>query len=222
MFIAHGDEDRTVPLNQSTRLFGALMEGRVPAINVVAAGFSHGSVGTDISADATVWVASILLGEVDCPAFAQQPTDQHACGRSATFQALATGTPAPALQWRFNGAAVIDQPGKISGAATGTLHLHSVTMSDAGAYDCVATNTCGSIASTPATLALCSADFACPSGVDADDLFAFLDAWFNEYGQPSPAPHGVFTADVNTSGLVDADDLFVFLDAWFEQSGECP
>lgn len=222
MFIAHGDEDRTVPLNQSTKLFAALMSARVPAINVVAAGFSHGSVGSDISADAGDWMASILLGEITCPGFSVQPTNQSACGRKATFGVLATGTPAPTLRWRYNGIELVDQPGRVSGSATGTLSLQAVTTSDAGVYDCVATNACGEVASVGVILSACTADFVCPSEVDADDLFAFLDLWFAEMGQPAPTPPNAFGSDLNASGSVDADDLFAFLDAWFEEQGACP
>jgi hypothetical protein len=64
----------------------------------------------------------------------------------------------------------------------------------------------------------CSADFNGSGAVDADDLFAFLDAWFDQNGTTAPDQ----TADTNLSGEVDADDLFVFLDLWFAENGNCP
>jgi hypothetical protein len=63
----------------------------------------------------------------------------------------------------------------------------------------------------------CTADFDQSGHVDADDLFAFLDAWFAQNGQSGSA----HSADVDDSHLVDADDLFVFLDRWFSQDGTC-
>jgi hypothetical protein len=63
----------------------------------------------------------------------------------------------------------------------------------------------------------CTADFNQSEGVDADDLFAFLDAWFAQNGTS-----GVnLSADIDHSGNVDADDLFAFLDLWFAQNGSC-
>lgn len=57
----------------------------------------------------------------------------------------------------------------------------------------------------------CIADFNESGGVTADDIFAYLDAWFAQNGQ-SGAGH---TADVNNDLVVSADDIFFFLDAWF-------
>jgi hypothetical protein len=64
----------------------------------------------------------------------------------------------------------------------------------------------------------CLGDFDHSGFVDADDLFAFLDAWFAENGIPLP-----LSTDINGSGGVDADDLFAFLDIWFASNGTpCP
>jgi hypothetical protein len=70
-----------------------------------------------------------------------------------------------------------------------------------------------------AIIAPCPADFNGSTYVDADDLFAFLDAWFAQNGSS-----GVdLTADINISGGVDADDLFAYLDLWFAGNGTaCP
>lgn len=63
----------------------------------------------------------------------------------------------------------------------------------------------------------CSADINGTGGVTADDIFAFLDAWFAQNGQTGPG----LTADFNDSNDVTADDIFAFLDAWFAQNGAC-
>lgn len=68
------------------------------------------------------------------------------------------------------------------------------------------------------TRVLCSADFNGSGGVDPDDLFAFLDAWFAQNGMSG----AVLSADINASMTVDPDDLFAFLDLWFAENGNCP
>ena len=64
---------------------------------------------------------------------------------------------------------------------------------------------------------LCSADFNQSGDVTADDIFAFLDAWFAQNGLVGPGN----SADFNGSNDVTADDIFAFLDAWFAQNGAC-
>lgn len=55
------------------------------------------------------------------------------------------------------------------------------------------------------SVADCAADFD-QSGTDTiDDLFKFLNAWFQ----------GEIDADINESGTITIDDLFRFLNAWF-------
>jgi hypothetical protein len=56
-----------------------------------------------------------------------------------------------------------------------------------------------------------TSDFTRSGATDADDLFAFLDAWFAQNGQSGVG----LSADFTSEGTVDADDLFAFLDAWF-------
>ncbi len=51
---------------------------------------------------------------------------------------------------------------------------------------------------------VCVADFDCSGTVEIDDIFAFLNAWFD----------GADVADVTGNGL-SFDDIFAFLNAWF-------
>lgn len=53
--------------------------------------------------------------------------------------------------------------------------------------------------------AACFADFGAPVGVDVQDLFAFLNAWFS--GDPR--------SDVNGGGI-NVTDIFDYLNAWFQ------
>ena len=80
------------------------------------------------------------------PAFSQHPQSATvAFGADVTFTVAVSGSPAPTLQWRKGGQAI---PGE-----TGTsLVLENLTLDSAGSYDCVATNTAGTVTSNAATL----------------------------------------------------------------------
>lgn len=82
------------------------------------------------------------------PVFTLQPVSRTALpGASTTFTAAASGTPAPAYQWRFNG---FDIPG-----ATGaSLTVSPVSPSVTGSYTVAATSTEGVAVSSAATLGL--------------------------------------------------------------------
>lgn len=72
------------------------------------------------------------------PEIAQQPADHRVPeGASVTLSVVATGT-TPTYQWRKDGTA-------IAGAIEATLILNPVKRTDAGLYDCVVTNSAGSV-----------------------------------------------------------------------------
>jgi hypothetical protein len=80
------------------------------------------------------------------PSFSLQPVTQTAtAGATVTLTVAGNGSPAPALQW-FKDDALI------SGATSSSLVLTNVQLSDAGSYDCVATNSEGTATSTAAVL----------------------------------------------------------------------
>lgn len=71
MYVAHGDLDTTVPLNQSTRLRNALLAAGVEHVYTIVNGFGHGSLGNDASVVAANWLADHLVScscraDVDC------------------------------------------------------------------------------------------------------------------------------------------------------------
>ncbi|MEY3231955.1 MAG: hypothetical protein RL689_2044 [Planctomycetota bacterium] len=79
------------------------------------------------------------------PSPTTQPASQAICtGVSVSFTSAFSGT-TPSLQWRKDGTSIV-------GATGGTLTIASPTPADAGTYDCVATNACGSVTTNPATL----------------------------------------------------------------------
>jgi subtilase family serine protease len=88
------------------------------------------------------------------PQFTTNPQagSQYCTGGTITFTAAATGFPAPTLKWRRNSVPLNDG-GTISGTTTTTLTITPSAFGDAGIYDCVATNTSGSVTSGTATVA---------------------------------------------------------------------
>jgi hypothetical protein len=72
-------------------------------------------------------------------------------GGSATFVVSVTGTPAPTLQWTFNGAS-------IAGATSATLVVTNVQPTSSGLYRAVATNSAGSAESAAAVLGISTSD----------------------------------------------------------------
>jgi len=87
-----------------------------------------------------------LHPEYAAPFFTQQPESQTVViGASVTFTAVADGYPAPTIKWQKNG-------NDVPNATGGSLTLNAVTMSDAGTYTAIATNSISSTGSNPATL----------------------------------------------------------------------
>jgi len=80
------------------------------------------------------------------PVFTVQPVPVNiASGRSAVFNAAASGSPTPTYQWKLNGA-------PISGATDPILEVSNAHSGNAGAYTCTATNSVSAVTSTSAAL----------------------------------------------------------------------
>ena len=120
------------------------------------------------------YAATILsTGEVvpftAAPDISLQPQSQVAvAGNTATFTCVATGTPAPAYKWRFNGA---DLPG----ATAATLLLPSVTVAQAGSYSVNVTNIAGATNSSTVLLSVyaSAAPTLCGAGCSGNGQFQF-------------------------------------------------
>ena len=94
---------------------------------------------------------TISGGAATPPAFATPPEGQTVlAGATVTLSATATGSPTPAFQWRRNGT-------PIAGATNSSLVLPAVQSTDAGDYTVVASNSAGSVTSSPATLTVIAA-----------------------------------------------------------------
>jgi alpha-tubulin suppressor-like RCC1 family protein len=94
----------------------------------------------------SVTSAPVSLTVQTPPTISQQPAGQTLCaGGSWTFQVGASGSPAPGYQWRLNGA-------NISGATASSYQASGATPAQAGPYDVVVSNLCGSASSAPVSL----------------------------------------------------------------------
>ncbi len=98
-----------------------------------------GACGSIVSASAALTVQSGLV-------FVQQPMGAIVCpGGQVTLVAAATGSGMIDYQWRRNGS-------PISGATGPSYAIPSAGAGDAGTYDVVATDACGSLPSSPAVV----------------------------------------------------------------------
>jgi len=82
------------------------------------------------------------------PAITAQPQDVWVgFGSNVTFNVTASGLPAPALQWLFNGT-------NLPGMTDASLTLTNIQADDAGIYSVIATNIAGSVTSSNALLSI--------------------------------------------------------------------
>jgi hypothetical protein len=96
---------------------------------------------------------TIMLAIREVPAFLRQPRDTAAMvGTTAFLRVIASGTDIR-YQWRKNGV-------NRSGDTNAILTIASAAFADSGSYDCVISNACQTVNSTPAILSITKA----PSG----------------------------------------------------------
>jgi hypothetical protein len=90
-------------------------------------------------------------------------------GTAATLTARASGFGPLTYQWRKGGVPLSDG-GSISGSHSGTLTIDPVSFGDAGSYDVLVTDSCGSTGSNSAALSVEFADVPVSSPFHADIL----------------------------------------------------
>jgi Immunoglobulin I-set domain len=114
------------------------------------------------------------------PTFTLLPVTQAPLiGNSATLRVMATSTNGIVqYQWRRDGVN-LPEGGRLAGVRTAELTVNGARMTDAGGYDCVVTDNCGSRVSTPAAVAprTCPADATQNGTVTVQDVFSFVDAY---------------------------------------------
>lgn len=128
-----------------------------------------------------------------------QPQDDFACAGGTAVVRVLTIPGDFQYQWRFNGAPI---------TVDGNLfeyHIANLTPDKVGMYDCVITDTCGSMISDAASVTICNVDLDCNGVVSSPDFFLFLDVFFS----------GAQESDFNKDGLYNSQDFFDFLAGFF-------
>jgi len=194
----------------------------IPDSGCVFAGWDDGTPGgwtsTDnplvITVSGSGWGANASFQEVPCtaPLVAESPSDlAKTVWESAAFSVTIEGTPLLSYQWRKDGV-------EIPGATDSSYVIESVQVTDAGSYDAVVTNACGSATSEPATLVVNKANatihvngysgvydgivhgaVGTATGVHGEDLSAGLDLGGTFADVPGGVAHWTFAggADYN-------------------------
>ncbi len=144
------------PLSDDGRIIGTDAAILYISPSQAADGGNYDCVVTNACGNATS--DAVALAVDVAPVISVDPIPQTAClPASATFTVSATGTPPLSYQWRNNYVPLSNAPGHISGADTASLTLSPAEIADAGDYDCVITNACGSVTSVYATLTVSAA-----------------------------------------------------------------
>jgi|GEM_PF-2034412 len=142
------------------------------------------------------------------PLFTDEPDSSYLtiCDATKSFGVVATA--ANTYRWRRNGVPIFDGPtgngGTYAGADTATLTIHGPSQFDAGAFDCLATNSCGSRDSADAQLIACAIDINCDGFIDFTDFDGFVSAF----------EAGAAIADFNGDGFLDFTDFDAFVAAF--------
>lgn len=114
------------------------------------------------------------------PTIIDQPDDVIGLTHHPVTLSIEVQRPSDAsFQWRVGGMDLLDG-GNITGATSAVLTINLVHMSNAGVYDCIVSNACGSVISDPATLTvICYGDVALPADglVNVIDLLALIYEW---------------------------------------------
>ncbi len=158
-------------------------------------------------------VATGQLSNLVCPSITQEPLPQSvAVGQTALFAVSAGGTLPLNYQWRKQGNPLVDG-GNISGSTTAALTISPVSFADAGDYDVVVNNSCGSTTSAAASLSVWAlGDMNCDGTVDFGDINPFVLAMEGEglyYGQYASC--NWYNADMNGDTFVDFGDINPFV-----------
>ncbi len=118
---------------------------------------------TDINANNSTCSFDVVITEA--PGFVLNPVDVSTClNGSATFTASAAGIPSPGYQWRFEGT-------DIPGATDTFFTITNVQPSDAGNYDVIVSNSCGTATSSKAVLTVSSAPVIAVNPASQTDCF---------------------------------------------------
>ncbi|MCK4661001.1 MAG: immunoglobulin domain-containing protein [Phycisphaerae bacterium] len=150
----------------------------------------------------------------------QDPLPKHPTPSSSLLQHQRLTTYQSPYQWRKNGENLEDGP-NISGTTTDTLEIDPVALDDAGEYDVVVANECGSVTSDPATLTVNVPGFGDwdeDCDVDLVDFEQFVACMTGPDGGPIGEGCDVFDFDVADDDI-DMADFAAFQEAFTGPAG---
>ena len=193
---------------------------------------SYDCVVTNVCGDDTSVAAMLTLDSA--PSILSSPVSGSVCkGGSKSLSFGASGSEPVERRWQWRevgeasfrdvtpGANSVDgvQPARFSASVVdeASIDLTNISVGLDLEFRGEALNPCGAAPSDAAVIHVCAADYDCAGGVNVADLFAFLDAWFAQFGGPAGDPSADFDGDAN----VTVADLFGFLDVWFLEFGNC-
>ncbi len=139
---------------------------------------------------------------------------------TAHFEVEASGIGPFEYQWQAEappGSGVwedlVDGPSKvygtIAGATTEALDLSGFSPGAQTRYRVVVTSECGDVASAPASLLICLADFTCDGITNSTDVGEFINQWFTDQVE------GTLVTDIDLNGIVNSTDVGEFINLWF-------
>ena len=168
------------------------------------AAFSSTTPTVLVTAATNTAIRGVAYVPVNCttPTIVTNPGNSTVCpGGGTSFTVSANGTVPLSYQWRRN-TSNLSNGGAFSGVTTATLTLTGVTGAEAGSYDCIVTNTCGSVTSNGGTLNVLTAD------ADNDGTADCSDGCPNDPLKIAPGVCGCGTADVDSDGdgTLDCND----------------
>ncbi|OWY73085.1 hypothetical protein B7486_01690 [cyanobacterium TDX16] len=148
------------------------------------------------------------------PVIFKQPSCVVSCdGNNTTFSTDVGGSELIqplTFQWRWNGQNLMDG-GHVTGATSPTLSLFGVAQADAGQYDCIVTNGCGSATSNAVTLAVIGSipgDGNGDGAADGLDIAGFVNALLSS---PLGSGAALCAYDLNMDAAITTNDLPPFV-----------
>ena len=145
------------------------------------------------------------------PAITAPPASQAlVIGGTAVFSVTANSSTGLTYQWRKDMAPLTDG-GTISGATTATLTISPVAATDAGWYDVVVTDDCGSATSDAAAFWR-RGDMNCDGVINYGDINPFVIALNGQAGYEALYPDcSYLNADTDNNGVVNYGDINPFV-----------
>ncbi len=138
---------------------GAPVGNTLNNVSFSVAGSPHAVVATVTDAAGKTASCSFAVTVNEKPSVIAQPVGDAVCLSGDYEFTVTVGGAAPlSYQWRKNGNP-LSNGGVYSGADTDALNISGLTAAEAGSYDVVVSNNCGSVTSAPATLSVSSAPY---------------------------------------------------------------